>query len=178
MPCFVVVCTDSTSVLTDTAPGGGAGLSAVFAMAPQWPHACAVRTAPDGDLQCWGSGALQVPALLASVGGALGVASLAMSDTHGCALMNDGSLHCFGLDDAGQVSATSASAAWTSAVHGAGSSDAFRAVCVHHRYALSSLCATSCRITCPPPPPPRPLCASEQVHMRLAQFEQFAPVLG
>lgn len=120
-------------------------------MAPLQLRACAVRTAPDGDLRCWGSGALQVPADLSSVGGALRVASLAVADTHACALMRDGSLQCFGVDDVGQVSATSTSTAWTSATHGTDPDAAFRAVCVHNRYVRPLLAQATLSWVCTPP---------------------------
>ena len=88
------------------------GLTDVTALSAGGFHTCAIRS--DGSLWCWGSddhgqssgnpsGQQGVPAPVAGLANLPGVAQVRAGDWHTCALLTDGTVWCWGINDQGQT---------------------------------------------------------------------------
>ena len=102
---------EGTDGLTRNLPIGGK----VKQLAVGGPHTCALLT--DGNVRCWGAGAKgqlgygnaddirsdQLPPPLGNVEVGGKVVELAAGTEHTCALLEDGNIRCWGLNDDGQL---------------------------------------------------------------------------
>lgn len=94
-----------------TTPVNVTGLTDVLAIAAGGSHSCAVKA--DSTVQCWGYNSdgqlgsgrpdLSPHPTAAAVTGLTGVTQIAMGLRHGCALRIDGTVRCWGSNNAGQL---------------------------------------------------------------------------
>lgn len=93
-----------------TTPAKVSGLSGVVALSVGLQHNCVMLAT--GAVQCWGfneqgqlgnDSTTNALTPVTPVGFSSGVASISAGMFHTCAVMNDGSLRCFGADDFGQL---------------------------------------------------------------------------
>jgi alpha-tubulin suppressor-like RCC1 family protein len=100
---------DGTTTSSST-PVRVAGITGAVAIAAGWQHTCAVLR--DGTVQCWGDNAFgqlgdgtmrnsSTPVPVTGIAGAVGVTSGWWH--HSCALLGDGQVRCWGVNDWGQL---------------------------------------------------------------------------
>ncbi len=99
---------DGTAFDDSLTPAEVPGLTGVKALAAGLLHSCALLN--DGTVKCWGYSGysalgyetpLGYSAVPADVPGLTGVTALAVSTYHSCALINDGTVKCWGYDNYG-----------------------------------------------------------------------------
>jgi signal peptidase I len=116
---------DSWSPVGAGCAGGSGTLSGVVAVAAGEVHSCAVLD--DGSVWCWGrndKGQLgddtgtdsESPVQVAGAGGSgtlSGVVAVAAGDKHSCAVLDDGSVWCWGSNNEGQLGNNTTSDSWS-----------------------------------------------------------------
>jgi alpha-tubulin suppressor-like RCC1 family protein len=129
-----------------------AGAGTFSAMAAGYDHSCAVTST--GGVQCWGSntygqlgdGSTTRRLTPAAVSGlSSGVTAVVAGGYHSCALMNDGSVKCWGQNESGKLGdGTTANRLTPVAVSGLSSGINAIFLGVHHSCALTSAGAMKC----------------------------------